>query len=77
MTEDQMKKNFIRAADGNGYFSRAAIEESVRQSVCADCGGPATQFKDRLSRKEFTRSGLCQKCQDGVFGRAVYLQSLR
>ena len=32
------------------------------------CGGPATEFKDGLSRKEYAISGLCQKCQDGVFG---------
>jgi hypothetical protein len=32
------------------------------------CGGPATDFRDDLSRKEHTISGLCQKCQDEVFG---------
>ena len=31
------------------------------------CGGPATKFKDEISRKEYTISGLCQKCQDKVF----------
>lgn len=25
-------------------------------------------FKDDLSRKEYQISGLCQKCQDSVFG---------
>lgn len=47
-----------------------------RESITADkcipgplgCGGPATEFRDEVSRKEFTISGLCQKCQDGVFG---------
>jgi hypothetical protein len=32
------------------------------------CGGPATEFRDALSRKEYTISGLCQKCQDDIFG---------
>ena len=34
---------------------------------CVACGGPATDFKDALSRKEYGISGLCQKCQDKVF----------
>lgn len=33
------------------------------------CGGPATEFKDELSRREYRISGLCQKCQDEVFGK--------
>ena len=40
----------------------------VRSSVCATCGGDASKFKDPLSEKEFTISGMCQKCQDSVFG---------
>ncbi len=31
------------------------------------CGGPATDFNDELSRREYAISGLCQGCQDGVF----------
>lgn len=29
--------------------------------------GTALKFNDALSAKEFTLSGLCQTCQDGVF----------
>ncbi len=32
------------------------------------CGGPAVEFRDNLSRKEYTISGLCQNCQDNIFG---------
>lgn len=32
------------------------------------CGGPATTFKDELSRREYAISGLCQECQDKFFG---------
>lgn len=35
---------------------------------CVFCGGPATDFKDALSKKEYGISGLCQKCQDKAFG---------
>lgn len=32
------------------------------------CGGEAVEFTDDLSRKEYSVSGMCQKCQDGFFG---------
>lgn len=32
------------------------------------CGEPIKGFRDDLSVKEFGISGLCQKCQDSVFG---------
>jgi hypothetical protein len=41
---------------------------SINSDVCVACDKPATNFKDVLSRKEFCISGLCQECQDKVFG---------
>ena len=35
---------------------------------CVKCGEAATDFRDALSRKEYGISGLCQPCQDGIFG---------
>lgn len=32
------------------------------------CGKPVEGFRDRLSEKEYTISGLCQNCQDEIFG---------
>ena len=32
------------------------------------CGQPVGQFKDELSKREYRISGLCQKCQDKIFG---------
>ena len=34
---------------------------------CASCLGPAKQFRDYLSQKEYTIPLLCQHCQDLVF----------
>ena len=34
---------------------------------CASCLGPAKEFRDYLSHKEYTISLLCQQCQDLVF----------
>lgn len=44
--------------------------KAVKQSKCPFCmnaTGPGT-FRDALSEKEYTISGLCQTCQDDVFG---------
>ena len=35
---------------------------------CVKCGEFGLEFRDELSRKEYGISGLCQCCQDGIFG---------
>ena len=40
----------------------------ISHDRCVSCDGVATDFKDDLSRREYSISGLCQKCQDEVFG---------
>ena len=42
--------------------------EALENGYCVICKGAANEFHDELSRKEFGISGLCQKCQDKVFG---------
>ena len=43
-------------------------KESITRDTCVSCKEDASTFNDDLSRKEFTISGLCQPCQDSVFG---------
>jgi len=43
--------------------------DSIEADVCSWCGKLAIQFRDSLSRKEYTISGFCQECQDKTFGR--------
>lgn len=40
---------------------------SIQSDICVSCGKPATEFRDAISAKEYTISGLCQSCQDSVF----------
>ena len=43
----------------------------VREGTCVTCdaqGIVATSFRDDVSRKEYQISGMCQSCQDDVFG---------
>ena len=44
--------------------------QRVEQGLCPFCGKPVFlgEFRDVLSLEEFQISGLCQKCQDEVFG---------
>jgi methyltransferase-like protein len=39
-------------------------------AVCVTCGSDAVKtedFKDALSEKEFSISGMCQRCQDAIW----------
>jgi hypothetical protein len=51
---------------GKMVYGRSA-SECIKSDVCVACGGPAVEFSDGLSRREFSISGLCQKCQDIAF----------
>lgn len=45
--------------------------ERLENKCCPTCGTHLDQFppfKDKLSLKEFHISGMCQGCQDKVFG---------
>ena len=52
----------------NGKDRQTCIEEGI----CVTCdeakGLIATSFRDDVSRKEYAISGMCQSCQDDVFG---------
>lgn len=42
--------------------------DCILNDLCNVCKLPAGDFKDALSEKEYTISGMCQECQDGIFG---------
>ena len=39
-----------------------------QERKCPTCKKPITKFKDKTSKKEYLISGLCQECQDEIFG---------
>lgn len=46
--------------------------ELVKEGKCPSCGkkiDTMTEFRDELLMCEHKISGLCQKCQDEVFGK--------
>lgn len=44
------------------------VNKSVETKICPFCSKPVGEFKDEISKKEHEISGLCQACQDSVFG---------
>jgi len=42
--------------------------KTIAEMKCATCKNPNIVFRDALSEKEYTISGMCQDCQDSVFG---------
>lgn len=44
--------------------------ERLDNVFCPDCGDKIEEdkFRDKLSYQEYLISGMCQKCQDKVFG---------
>ncbi len=47
-----------------------AAVEKAKLGCCASCGNSigADEFRNEISLREFNISGLCQICQDSIFG---------
>ena len=60
-----MNKNIMKQA---GFGEQV---ERFEQGRCTTCNKPinSDSFKNELSKKEYTISGMCQECQDKVFKR--------
>ena len=41
---------------------------AIAGNQCVKCGAHDLEFRDELSRKEHGISGICQSCQDDIFG---------
>lgn len=44
--------------------------KNVENGLCATCGKSVAKntFRNAISRREFKISGMCQDCQDKIFG---------
>ena len=47
-----------------------SIADARAQGICVVCKSPAVAFRNALSEKEYSISGMCQRCQDSVFKEA-------
>lgn len=49
-------------------FFGKSLTETLSGNTCMFCKEPDFNFKDEASKREYKISGICQKCQDKVFG---------
>ena len=47
-------------------FPKEAAMKTMR--LCPTCGEGVGTFRNAISEKEYRISGMCQECQDSVFG---------
>ena len=59
-----MVSGTIAESRGQGMSRTSALE----QSKCSSCGGDATTFRNDASKREYSLTAWCQKCQDNFFG---------
>jgi hypothetical protein len=58
----------VKSPQMNRFLDRLFDRQNkIKSNLCTVCDGPVLSFKDELSRKEYTISGLCQECQDECF----------
>ncbi len=60
-----MNKSMVKAL---GFHKEVQAVEESKCPVCSKKIEPTMEFTDELSLKEFYISGLCQRCQDEIFG---------
>lgn len=58
-----------------GFGMIPGVKDLVDQGTCPGCVQPIREedFKDQVSKDEYSISGLCQKCQDGTLKR-IHIQ---
>ena len=44
------------------------LADRIMQGVCTYCAVTLDDFRDEISAKEYSISGMCQSCQDKTFG---------
>ena len=44
------------------------LADRIINGVCTFCNITLDEFRDELSAKEYSISGMCQSCQDKTFG---------
>jgi len=49
-------------------YANERIKKAMDTRRCVLCTGHVAEFRDALSEKEFEISGMCQSCQDKLFG---------
>lgn len=68
---EQIKKSTIldiMAGDLREEMLDMKISNAIENNVCVDCNQNIKTFTSKQSQREYFDSGLCQRCQDKLFG---------
>lgn len=57
--------DFLKGFTHNGKSRQELLDDCE----CATCKNPNLDFRNQISEKEYTISGMCQSCQDVIFGK--------
>ena len=70
MLTSQLKDNMPLPPDlSKPIFSfMPQMADRIINGDCSFCAMPLAPFKDAISKKEYSISGMCQTCQDNIFG---------
>lgn len=52
-------------------FVISVIGHHQSYNQCTWCKGEAREFRNEISKKEYSISGFCQKCQDELIVRKI------
>ena len=66
MPKSKVLEDFLDEVSEKQFGIKRSI--AIGTGICTTCGQEANMFKDVLSVKEYRISGMCQVCQDKVFG---------
>jgi hypothetical protein len=63
--KNEVMENLLEA-----FSKKIGTPRSVafKTSTCVTCSGEASDFRDATSEKEYSISGMCQPCQDNIWG---------
>lgn len=50
-------------------FLFPGITKAIEEHRCPVCNEPIGEFRNVISKREYEISGMCQMCQDKVFGK--------
>jgi len=78
-TKGEMMMNKLFDTEGKNEVIENLLEEfskiigtprsiAFKTNTCVTCGGEAKDFRDTTSEKEYSISGMCQNCQDKIWG---------
>jgi hypothetical protein len=69
MNNEELAKPDLNKPVFKLYPGKAKLIEAGQCPFCGEVIEGPEDFRDELSRREYSISGICQACQDRIFGK--------